>query len=210
MTNTNQILKIKQFFQSDNDTLLVNGVNESIGSFYVYALEYYANLNKFKINFLKNNNKIQETNDLFGSKRINILTITDIKKIDEITSSTEKNIIIADYKTYKKYFTKFLSINGYKYSQDISYFIKNEFGIHEEQLILYCQSNPILFYSETSKYIVNNNSYAHDKNLIDNKNHILDIRKLVISLKKEKIDIKLFYDAIKNEAKYKKLNFLTY
>ena len=69
----------------------------------------------------------------------------------------------------------------------VEYFIKNEFGIHEEQLILYCQSNPILFYSETSKYIVNNNSYVHDKNLIDNKNHILDITKLVISLKKGKI-----------------------
>ena len=210
MTSTDQILKIKQFFQSDNNTLLVNGVNETIGSFYVYALEYYANLNKFKINFLKSNNKIQGNDDLFGSKRINILTITNIKKIDEITSSTEKNAMIADYKTYKKYFTKFLSVNGYKYSQDISYFIKNEFGIHDEQLILYCQSNPILLYSEISKYIINNNSYVRDQNLTDKKNHILDIRKLVISLKKEKINVKLFYDTIKNEAKYKKLNFLTY
>ena len=77
-------------------------------------------------------------------------------------------------------------------------------------MIYFCKNNPVLLFSEISKYLINNNQYSNDQSLIEEKNHILDIRKSIFENKKNNFNIKNLYQNIKKEAEYKKLSFLTY
>ena len=86
--------------------------------------------------------------------------------------------------------TNFDSINGYQFEHDIVFFIRDELKINNDELLLYCQNNPVLLFSETSKYLVNNNQYYIDQNLVDDKNHILDIRKSIFENRKNNFNIK--------------------
>ena len=106
--------------------------------------------------------------------------------------------------------TKLNSINGNKFDHDIFFFIKNELKINNDELFYYCKNNPILMFSEISKYLINNNQYSSDQTLMNEKNHILDIRKSIFENKKNNFNIKNLYLNIKKEAEYKKLSFLTY
>ena len=90
------------------------------------------------------------------------------------------------------------------------FFIKEELEIDNDELSFFCQNNPVLLFSETSKFFVNNNRYESDQAMIEEKNHILDIRKLIFELKKNNRNIKNIYLNIKKEAEYKRLSFLAY
>ena len=90
------------------------------------------------------------------------------------------------------------------------FFIKNELNINNNELFDYCKHNPALLFSETSKYLINSDHYSSDRSLIEDKNHILEIRKTIFENKRNSVDIKNLYQNIKKEAEYKKLSFLTY
>jgi hypothetical protein len=121
-----------------------------------------------------------------------------------------KKIVFTDYKNYKKISSKFNSINGYRFENDIVFFIKNELNIHSDELLDYCKNNVALLFSETSKYLINSYQYVRDHSLIDEKNPILEIRKSIFENKRNNLNIINLYQNIKKEAEYKKLNFLTF
>jgi hypothetical protein len=64
--------------------------------------------------------------------------------------------------------------------------------------------------SEATKYKINKSSYLADSSINGTNNSILDIRKSIYSLKRSHIDIKKLFIMLKNEVKYKKLNFLVF
>ena len=102
------------------------------------------------------------------------------------------------------------SINGYQFENDVIFFVRDMLKINNDELLYYCKNNPVLLFSEISKYLINNNQYSSAQNLVDEKNHILDIRKSIFENKKNNFNIKSLYLNIKKEAEYKKLSFLTY
>ena len=210
MNKRSQILLIENFLISNEETLLINQVSDELGIFYLSIIKYYADKQGIKIKVDDNNETIGSEDDLFGQKEIKILNITNTKKLTTTLNSNKKKIIFTDYKNYKKLSDNFNCINSYKFEHDITFFIRNELKIENDELLYYCKNNPVLLISEVSKYIINNNQYSSDQNLIDEKNHILDIRKSIFENKKNNFNIKNLYLNIKKEAEYKKLSFLTY
>ena len=150
------------------------------------------------------------SNDLFQERKILLCHLTNSKQIEELSKNDYQKIIISDYKNFKKYQKKFLVINGYQYEKDIIYFLKNIYNISDENLINYCVSLPYFTLSEATKYKVNKSGYITDAKNKSLNNLILEIRKDIFKLRKSQIDIKKLFSKIKNEAMYKKFNFLTY
>jgi len=210
MNKVSQILLIKKFLISNEETLLINQVSDELGIFYLSIIKYFADKQGTKINVGDNNEDIGAEDDLFGQKEIKIYSITNTKKLATALNSFNKKIIFTDYKNYKKMRVNFNCINGYQFEQDIVFFIKDELKINNDELLYYCKNNPVLLFSEISKYLINNNQYSCDQTLVDEKNHILDIRKSIFKNKKNNFNIKGLYLNIKKEAEYKKLSFLTY
>jgi len=210
MNKRSQISLIKKFVISNEETLLINQVSDELGIFYLSIIRYYADKQGTKINIDDNNESIGAEDDLFGQKEIKIYRITNTKKLTTALDSSKKKIIFTDYKNYKKLGTNFNFINGYQSEHDIVFFIRDELKINNDELLYYCKNNPVLLFSEISKYLINNNQYSSDQTLIDEKNHILDIRKSIFENKKNNFNIKNLYLNIKKEAEYKKLSFLTY
>ena len=210
MNKKNQISIIKDFIDSNEDNMLINQVNDEIAIFYLEVLKYYANNQGIKIS---NNTLAVDAlsgEDLFGTKTIQAYNITNAKKIDTILDARSKKVLFTDYKNYKRLSSKFNSINGYQFEKDVIFFIKNELNINNEELLDYCKHSPALLFSETSKFLINSNQYSSDRSLIEDKNHILDIRKLIFENKRNNINIQILYQNIKKEVEYKKLSFLTY
>ena len=210
MNKASQILLIEKFLISNDETLLINQVSDELGIFYLSIIKYYADKQSIKINLANDNETMGVEDDLFGQKEIKIFIITNTQKLTTALKSIKKKIIFTDYKNYKKLSANFNSINGYKSEQDIIFFIRDELKINNDELLYFCKNNPVLLFSEISKYLVNNNQYSSDQTLVDEKNHILDIRKSIFENKKNNFNIKKLYLNIKKEAEYKKLNFLTY
>ena len=210
MNRGSQILLIKKFLISNEETLLINQVNDDFGIFYLSVIKYYADKQGTKINVDDNNETIGAEDDLFGQKEIKIYSITNTKKLAATLDSLKKKIIFTDYKNYKKMNANFNSINGYQFEHDIVFFIRDELKINNDELLYYCKNNPVLLFSEISKYLINNNQYSSDQTLMNEQNHILDIRKSIFENKKNNFNIKNLYLNIKKEAEYKKLSFLTY
>ena len=210
MSKGSQISSIKKFLISNEETLLINQVSDELSIFYVSIIKYYADKQGIKINVDESNEFMAAEDDLFGQKEIKIFIITNAKKLALALSSVKKKIIFTDYKNYKKLNANFNSINGYKFEFDIIFFIRDELKINNDELIYYCKNNPVLLFSETSKYLINNDQYSSDQTLVDEKNHILGIRKSIFENKKNSFNIKNLYLNIKKEAEYKKLSFLTY
>ena len=210
MNKASQILLIEKFLISNDETLLINQVSDELGIFYLSIIKYYADKKGIKIIVDDNNDTIGAENDLFGQKEIKIFIITNTQKLNTALKSVKKKIIFTDYKNYKKLSANFNSINGYKFEQDIVFFIRDELKINNDELLYFCKNNPVLLFSEISKYLINNNQYSSDQSLVDEKNHILDIRKSIFENKKNNFNIKNLYLNIKKEAEYKKLSFLTY
>ena len=210
MSKINQILLIEKFFTSNEKNLIINQVNEEFGLFYLTVIKYFADKKNINISIDNNEDSIGIEDDLFGQKKIKIFNLTNSKKLAVTLSLNNKKIIFTDYKNYKKLVSNYNCINGYKFEFDIMSFIKEELKIDNDELLQYCKNNPTLLFSETSKYLINNNKYAKDQSLAEEKNHILNIRKSIFEIKRNNLNIKNLYLNLKKEANYKKFNFLTY
>ena len=210
MNKGSQILFIEKFLISNEETMLINQVSEELSIFYLSIIKYYADKQGIKINIEDNYEAMGSEDDLFGQREIKIFIITNTKKLGTALNSVKKKIIFTDYKNYKKLNTNFTSINGYKFELDVVFFIRDVLKINNDELLYYCKNNPVLLFSEISKYLINNDQYSSDRTLVDEKNHILDIRKSIFENKKNNFNIKNLYQNIKKEAEYKKLSFLTY
>tara|TARA_B100000212_G_C27362809_1_gene528997 strand:- start:1053 stop:1685 length:633 start_codon:yes stop_codon:yes gene_type:complete len=210
MNREHQISLLKKFIKSDEDTIIINQVNENITILYLYFIRYFADQQGVKINININTETKVIEDDLFGVKQIQVFSITSQNKLSKALDMKDKKIIFTDYKNYKKIGLKFSRINSYQFEKDIGFFIKEELNINNDELIYFCENNPVLLFSETSKYLINNSRYSNDQSLIEEKNHVLDIRKKIFEIKKNNSGIKSLYQNIKKEAEYKKLNFLAY
>ena len=210
MNNRNAISLIKKFFSTNEETIIINQVNDEIGIFYLSIIKYYADEQGVKINIDDKNENAGNEDDLFGLKEIKIISATNTKKLITLLNTNHKKIIFTDYKNYKNLNTKYNCINGYKFELDLNFFIKDELKINNDELLDFCKNNPALLISETSKYLINKNRYASDQALVEEKNHILNIRKSIYEIKKNKLDIKNLYLNIKKEVEYKRLSFLIY
>ena len=211
MKNKQNIEKIRQFLTSKgNNTLLINQVNEEIGCFYELAIKEISKEIDIKINFNTNIINPDETSDLFQEEKIYLYRLTNSKQIEGIAKENYRKIIISDYKNFKKFQKNLQTVNGYEYEKDIVYFFKSIYKINEQELINYCISHPYFTMSEATKYKINKSSYLADSSINGTNNSILDIRKSIYSLKRSHIDIKKLFIMLKNEVKYKKLNFLVF
>ena len=209
--SNNNIENIKAYILNNKpQKLIVNQVNEEIGQFYLYLIKYLSNKTNKKIKISFDEKFTSGIDDLFGNSQIYIISLTSSKKIDEQINRNENIIIFTDYKNFKKYSPKLISINGYNNELDIANFIQNEIGISDKSLVDFCKSSPHLTFSETTKYLINNEGYIRDQSIKDETNFILDIRKKIFSLKKARFDIRKNYLMHKEEVAYKKFNFLTY
>ena len=202
----NQVGLIDDFFKSSEINLIINDYNEEIIVFYLNLIKYFAYENKIKIKFDENNGPV----DLFENRSISVYKTTSTKNIEKLINSSDKKIIFADYKNFKKFNKSIIAINTYHYEQDVKIYITQKFEINDNSLISFCQNNPVLAFSEITKYLVNNNNYTNDEKLNTETNHILNIRKSIFMSKKERRNIKDLYNLIKSEADYKKFSFLTY
>jgi hypothetical protein len=206
----NNIEKIIFFFkQKEYKTLIINQVNDEIGSFYLLVIRNFAKLNNTKLDF---NQKIDVGNDpisLFGDERLDIFALTSKTSLDKIIRNKNKKIVFTDYKTFKKYQKLVECINGYNYISDIKYYLENILNIKESELINYCQSTPSLTYSETTKFLINEENYSKETGIFETTNFIVKIRKAIFDSKRSG-DIKKSFLNLKEEVKYKKFNFLTY
>ena len=210
MNKKNQIRLIEEFIGSNEETLVINQVNDEIAIFYLSIIKYYANNQAIKVDIDTDTDTKVFERDLFGTKIIQIYNVTNTKKLDVILDVHSKKIIFTDYKNYKRFNSKLNCINGYQFDSDIAFFIRSVLGINNDELLDYCQHNAALLLSETSKYLINSDHYSSDSSLIEDKNHILEIRKTIFENKRNSVDIKNLYQNIKKEAEYKKLSFLTY
>lgn len=179
----NQVNILKNFFNSKDQNLIINNINESITSFYIYLIKYFAQKENFKIN----DNAISST-DLFEINEIKIFFESNIKTIDQYLETSFKKIIFTNYKNFQKFKSKIVSINSYQYENDIHSFFINDIKIDNLELINFCKSNPELIFSETSKFLTNHKNYTKGHNIQDDKNHILNIRKEIFSQKKVMLD----------------------
>ena len=204
------IENIKDFLSDHKDNcLLINQVNDEIGSFYLYVIIYLSKSLGINVSFNNEADNISDNSDLFGLKKIHIFNLTGSKKIDKLLLSREKLIIFTDYKNFKKYKKTYQTINGYNFSNDLKVFIKNTLKIENQNLMEICLKNPQLILSETSKYLINKDNYLKDESIHIEVNKILEIRKNIFELKRNE-NLQQLFSAIKEEAKYKKFSFLTF
>ena len=204
------IENIKDFLNNNEaNFLLINQVNDEIGSFYLYVIIYLSKSLGINISFNNEADNISDNSDLFGLKKIHIFNLTSSKKIDKLLLSKEKLIIFTDYKNFKKYQKNHQTINGYNFSNDLKVFIKNTLKIENQNLMEICLKNPQLILSETSKYLINKDNYLKDESIHIEVNKILEIRKNIFELKKNE-SLQQLFSAIKEEVKYKKFSFLTF
>ena len=206
----NQIQTIKNYIKAKDKILIINELNEKISSFYLYVIEYFVKLNNCHIIFNDNpKTNFQDNFNLFKTQNINLYYQANEQKIKNIISNSNKSIIFTNYKNFKKFISKYESINSYQYEKDLIIFLKSELNIDNNELIFSCKNNPHLIFSETSKFLINNINYYKDIELYE-RNHLIEIRKLIFDLKKTEKDIKKLYLGLKHEVQYKKFNFLTY
>ena len=205
----NQIEKLKTFLKSKEKSLIINQLKESVDIFYKYIIYDAAKKNNLEI-FFNEDEQNNKNISLFDIEIIDIYQTANTKKIEKLIEIQSKKIIFTDYKNFKKLKDNIPILNSYQYEEDITFYLMKELNINDKNLIMFCKNNPALFYSETSKYLVNNKYFYQDNSLINSTNHILDIRKSIFENKKNNFNIKNLYLNIKKEAEYKKLSFLTY
>ena len=208
--NRNNIEKIIFFLkQKEIKTLIVNQVNDEIGSFYLLVIRYFAKLHDTKLDFNQKMNMGVDSINLFGDEKLDIFASTSKAVLDKIIGNKNKKIVFTDYKAFKKYQKIMECINGYNYMSDIKYYLDKVFNIKENELINFCQSTPSLTYSETSKFQINEKNYSKETGIFETTNFIVKIRKAIFDSKNSG-DIRKSFLNLKEEVKYKKFNFLTY
>lgn len=206
----NNILIIENFlndFQTNN--IQINYINDQLFDFYLNVIKFFCNKNEIKLDESNNINS-QNSADLFSERKIRVFKLSNAREILKILQSKEKKILFLDYKNYKKLKNQLISINGYDYKKDIKYYIEKILCIHNNELIKYCSQYPEFLYSETSKIQTNSRNYFVDTGFKKINDHIFSIRKSIYEQKLNTKEIKIIYKMIKDESKYKKLNFLIY
>lgn len=206
MENSGQLNVIKSFINSSIKELIINDVNDHVKSFYISLFNFYANKANIKINYDGANNN----NDLFENSWLIIYSEKNTKNINKIIDNNDKKILITDYKNFKKYNQKFLSINSYHYEKDIKYLIQDEFKIYNNELIFFCKNNPALVFSEISKFLINDKNYKSIHDINNEIDQVFNIRSSIYKLKRNENNLKELYHMIKKEVLYKRLNFLIY
>ena len=205
----NNIELIKNFIEKDNQNLLINQVNDEIGCFYELVIEEISK--SLNVNIYKNKELDEDrSNDLFSEKKVYLYNTTNSRQIEKISKEGNQNIILTDYKNYKKLLKSFVSINGYEFEKDLRYFLNNFFEIHDDKLINYCISTPYLMFSEVSKYKLNSENFIVDTLVKEEKNFILNLRKDIFNSKNSVGDLRKLFLKLKSEVNYKKFNFLVY
>ena len=206
----NNIILIKHFLDSKNENkLIINQVSDQIGVFYSCLIDYLCS--KSKIIISRNQNlETTKTQSLFIDNNVFIHYSNNKKDIDKFIKMNDKVIIISDYRVFKEYSKKILSVNGYNYIKDIRYFIKNDLKIDNLSVLEFCMNNPHLAFSEISKYQINSRGYISDATINEESNFILNIRKQLFNLKRNNSDTRSIYENLKEEVLYKKFNFLIY
>lgn len=210
MNKENQIIAIKKFINSKEKTLLVNQVNEDIALFYLMIIKHFAKHEGIQLNHNAHTDGMAAEEDLFGTVTIHIFNITNLKTLDTFLNSHHKKIIFTDYKNYKRLSSKANCINGYQFENDMTFFIRDELNIQNDELLYYCKNNTALLFSETSKYLINSVQYSSDRSIVEEKNNILDIRKKIFAAKRNSIHFQSLYESIKKEVEYKKFSFLAF
>ena len=72
------------FQQKKNKTLIVNQVNDEIGSFYLLLLRYFAKLNSTKLNFNQKMDFGKDPLSLFGDEKLDVFATTSKTSLDKI------------------------------------------------------------------------------------------------------------------------------
>lgn len=211
MNNQNNIINIKNFISDKTiNKLIINFTKEELFHFYLDTIKHFAKEEGIKLNNYDENSKLEINNsDLFKIEEIKIINLKSTKKIENEVSSQGRTIIFLDYKNFKNLRNKHLSVNGYNFLKDINYLLKIILKISNNDLLNYCIQFPYSVFSEISKYLINKDNYNTNTISSFKSDHVLSIRKSIFDLKKDK-NLKGIYDKIKDEAKFKKLNFLTY
>ena len=114
MNKENQILLIEKFLISNEDTIIINQVNDELRVFYVNIIKYFADKKGIHIKVDHDSETIETVDDLFGLKEVKIFNITNTKKLTTILNSNGKKVIFTDYKNYKNLNTKYICVNGYE------------------------------------------------------------------------------------------------
>ena len=206
----NNISKIKDFIINENESkMIINQVSDNIGLFYTSVITNFCEAEKISV--VKNSSlEIIDSQNLFLDKEIKIFFSNNKNLVTKILEMNDKTIVVSDYKTFKQFTNRTLSINGYEYHNDIKNYIRNEHKVDDLNLIEFCITNPHLAFSEISKYLINSYGYIKDTGISEKNNFILDLRKELFDLKRNNRNIKSIYENLKKEIKYKKFNFLTY
>ena len=206
----NNISRIKDFIINENESkMIINQVSDNIGLFYNNLITNFCEVEKIRV--VKNSNlEIIESQDLFLDKKIILIFSNNKNLVTKMLEINDKIIVLSDYKTFKQFTNRTLSINGYEYQNDIKNYIRNEHKVDDLNLIEFCITNPHLAFSEISKYLINSYGYIKDTCISEKNNFILDLRKELFDLKRNNRNIKSIYENLKKEIKYKKFNFLTY
>lgn len=194
--------------KTEKEKILICTISKEVEEFYYTVIRFFCDDKKIHLinNIISDDNN---TDDLFGSVTMSICSTSKTSELEKILSSDKKLFIFTDYKNYKKYSKSILSINGYDYEKDIKEYIISILKINNNDLLRLCLLNPALIFSETSKYLTNNN-YLKSAPILDETNFILEKRKEIYELKKKGADIKKIYLKLKSEIIYKKFSFLTY
>ena len=206
----NNISKIKDFIINENESkMIINQVSDNIGLFYTSVINNFCEAEKIRV--VKNSNLERiDSQNLFLDREIMLFFSNNKNLVTKILEMNDKIIVVSDYKTFKQFTNRSLSINGYEYHNDIKSYIRNEHKVDDLNLIEFCITNPHLTFSEISKYLINSCGYIKDSGVSEKNNFILDLRKKLFDLKKNNRNIKSIYENLKKEIKYKKFNFLTY
>ena len=196
-------------FLNNQNTLVINTIDDRTNAFYLYLISYYTKELKFKID-LKDGNDIStlQEEDLFSLPLITIYQKTPSKKIDTLLMSKDKKILFVDYKSFKSLSSKYLSINTYDIKNDINFYIKNDLKISNLELQNFILNSPEYTYSEISKVQINSKNYLKlYSESSDDK--IANIRKEIFTTKgAAHLDLKLLLSLLKKEVGLKKFNFL--
>ena len=114
---------------------------------------------------------------MFDDKKIYLFNLSNSKQIENIAGSNNQKIIFTDYKNFKKYQKKYLTVNGYNFEKEIRFFLKFYFEKDDIDLINFSISHPYFIMSEISKYSINKISYRIDQSINSDNSSISQIRK---------------------------------